>query len=89
MALWGGRSRPRLWEAAKQGRGARKGSLPASGGIRLSSSSLLSLTHSYNYVLGKETFLMHWPVSGDVEKKELLGQLEEFAEYMSTQGCKS
>lgn len=55
----------------------------------LSSPSLLSLTHSYNYVLGKETFLMHWPANGDVDKKELLGQLEGFAEYMSTHGCKS
>lgn len=89
MALWSGHYRPRLWEAAKQGRGIRKGSLHAPGGTRLSSPSLLSLTHSYSYVLGKETFLMHWPADGDVEKKELLGQLEGFSEYMSTHGCKS
>ena len=45
--------------------------------------------HSYTYVLGKETFLMHWPVQGDTEKKELLDQLEGFSEYVSTHGCES
>lgn len=84
MALWSGHCWPRLWEAAKEGRGA-----PCLCGPQDSSPALLSLTHSYNYVLGKETFLMHWPANGDVEKKELLGQLEGFAEYMSNHGCKS
>ncbi|XP_005859252.1 PREDICTED: complement C3 isoform X2 [Myotis brandtii] len=52
-------------------------------------SDLWRVKSDYNYVLGKETFLMHWPADGDVEKKELLGQLEGFSEYMSTHGCKS
>ncbi|XP_066128810.1 complement C3-like [Saccopteryx bilineata] len=52
-------------------------------------SDLWRVTSDYVYVLGKETFLMHWPASGDVEKKELLGQLEGFSEYVSTHGCKS
>ncbi|XP_027990461.2 complement C3-like [Eptesicus fuscus] len=52
-------------------------------------SDLWRVKSDYNYVLGKETFLMHWPANGDVDKKELLGQLEGFAEYMSTHGCKS
>nr|KAF6349208.1 hypothetical protein mMyoMyo1_011763 [Myotis myotis] len=52
-------------------------------------SDLWRVKSDYNYVLGKETFLMHWPADGDVKKKELLGQLEGFSEYMSTHGCKS
>ncbi|XP_054417986.1 complement C3-like [Pteronotus mesoamericanus] len=52
-------------------------------------SDLWRVNLDYYYVLGKETFLMHWPASGDMEKKELLGQLEGFSEYMSTHGCKS
>ncbi|KAB0400193.1 hypothetical protein E2I00_009480 [Balaenoptera physalus] len=43
----------------------------------------------YTHVLGKETFLMHWPVDGAVGKKELLDQLEGFSEYMRTHGCES
>uniref|UniRef100_A0A671E4U9 Complement C3 n=1 Tax=Rhinolophus ferrumequinum TaxID=59479 RepID=A0A671E4U9_RHIFE len=52
-------------------------------------SDLWRVKSDYTYVLGKETFLMHWPENGDVEKKELLGQLEGFSEYMSTHGCES
>lgn len=55
----------------------------------LSSPSLPCLTHSYIYVLGQKTFLMQWPAYGDVDKKELLDQLERFSEYMSTHGCES
>uniref|UniRef100_A0A8C7EXQ7 NTR domain-containing protein n=1 Tax=Neovison vison TaxID=452646 RepID=A0A8C7EXQ7_NEOVI len=36
-----------------------------------------------------KTFLMQWPADGDVDKKELLDQLERFSEYMSTHGCES
>ncbi|KAG8523186.1 Complement C3 [Galemys pyrenaicus] len=53
------------------------------------SSSLWRIKSNYTYVLGKETFLMHWPADEDVGKKELLGQLEEFSEYMHTHGCQS
>ncbi|XP_019600514.2 complement C3 isoform X1 [Rhinolophus sinicus] len=52
-------------------------------------SDLWRVKSDYTYVLGKETFLMHWPENGDVGKKELLGQLEGFSEYMSTHGCES
>lgn len=83
MALWSGHYR---LKAARQGRGSRQGSLHASGALL---TFLLSLTHSYTYVLGKKTFLMHWPANGDVEKKELLSQLEGFSEYLGTHGCKS
>ncbi|XP_036985014.2 complement C3-like [Artibeus jamaicensis] len=52
-------------------------------------SDLWRVRSDYIYVLGKETFLMHWPAQGDMEKKELLDQLEGFSEYVSTHGCKS
>ncbi|KAM5233005.1 complement C3-like isoform 1-T1 [Hipposideros larvatus] len=52
-------------------------------------SDLWRVKSDYIYVLGKETFLMHWPADGDVGKKELLGQLEGFSEYMGTHGCES
>lgn len=52
-------------------------------------SDLWRIKSDYTYVLGKETFLMHWPANGDMEKKDLLEQLEGFSEYMSIQGCKS
>lgn len=52
-------------------------------------SDLWRVRSDYIYVLGKETFLMHWPAQGDTEKKELLDQLEGFSEYVSTHGCKS
>ncbi|XP_036097111.1 complement C3-like [Molossus molossus] len=52
-------------------------------------SDLWKVKSDYTYVLGKKTFLLHWPVNGDVEKKELLSQLEEFSEYLGTHGCKS
>ncbi|XP_024412554.2 complement C3-like isoform X1 [Desmodus rotundus] len=52
-------------------------------------SDLWRVKLDYTYVLGKETFLMHWPVQGDTEKKELLDQLEGFSEYVSTHGCES
>ncbi|XP_037360259.1 complement C3-like [Talpa occidentalis] len=52
-------------------------------------SSLWRIKSDYIYVLGKETFLMRWPADGDVDKRELLGQLEEFSEYMHTHGCQS
>ncbi|XP_058381406.1 complement C3-like [Diceros bicornis minor] len=50
-------------------------------------SDLWRVKSDYTYVLGKETFLMRWPASGDVGKKELLRQLEGFSEYMRTHGC--
>ncbi|XP_071069763.1 complement C3-like [Dasypus novemcinctus] len=43
----------------------------------------------YIYSLGKETFLMHWPAKGDTGRKDLLDQLEEFSEYLTTHGCKT
>ncbi|XP_037674473.1 complement C3-like isoform X2 [Choloepus didactylus] len=43
----------------------------------------------YTYILGKETFLMHWPADGDESKKELFGQLEEFSEHLHAQGCRT
>ncbi|XP_006875218.1 PREDICTED: complement C3-like [Chrysochloris asiatica] len=43
----------------------------------------------YTYVLGKETFLMHWPAEKDVDKKDILAQLQEFSEYMHVHGCES
>ncbi|EHH29608.1 hypothetical protein EGK_10081, partial [Macaca mulatta] len=46
-------------------------------------------SHSYSYVLGRETFLMLWPADGDASKKELRKQLDEFSEYMRTHGCES
>uniref|UniRef100_A0A673U5V9 Complement C3 n=1 Tax=Suricata suricatta TaxID=37032 RepID=A0A673U5V9_SURSU len=52
-------------------------------------SDLWRVKSHYIYVLGKETFLMNWPAEGDVGKKELLGQLEGFSEYISTHGCES
>ncbi|XP_068393147.1 venom factor-like [Eschrichtius robustus] len=52
-------------------------------------SDLWRVKSEYTHVLGKETFLMHWPVDGAVGKKELLDQLEGFSEYMRTHGCES
>lgn len=52
-------------------------------------SDLWKVKSDYTYVLGKETFLMHWPADGDMGKKELRGHLEGFSEYLSTHGCKS
>uniref|UniRef100_A0A8C9AIU8 Complement C3 n=1 Tax=Prolemur simus TaxID=1328070 RepID=A0A8C9AIU8_PROSS len=52
-------------------------------------SDLWRVKSDYTYVLGKETFLMHWPSDRDMSKKELLDQLEEFSEYMHTHGCES
>ncbi|XP_016008927.2 complement C3 isoform X1 [Rousettus aegyptiacus] len=52
-------------------------------------SDLWKVKSDYTYVLGKETFLMHWPADGDMGKKELRGNLEGFSEYLSTHGCKS
>ncbi|XP_065729902.1 complement C3-like [Phocoena phocoena] len=52
-------------------------------------SDLWKVKSEYTHVLGKETFLMHWPVDGAVGKKELLDQLEGFSEYMRTHGCES
>ena len=51
--------------------------------------SLPPLAHRYIHVLGKETFLMHWPANGTVGKKELLDQLAGFSDYMHTHGCES
>ncbi|XP_044111335.1 complement C3-like [Neovison vison] len=50
---------------------------------------LWKVKSAYIYVLGQKTFLMQWPADGDVDKKELLDQLERFSEYMSTHGCES
>ncbi|XP_012496951.1 PREDICTED: complement C3 isoform X2 [Propithecus coquereli] len=52
-------------------------------------SDLWRVKSDYIYVLGKETFLMHWPSDRDMSKKELLDQLEEFSEHMHTHGCES
>nr|XP_031545441.1 complement C3 isoform X2 [Vicugna pacos] len=52
-------------------------------------SDLWRVKSEYFHVLGKETFLMHWPADGAVGKKELLDQLEGFSEYMHTHGCES
>uniref|UniRef100_A0A8D2JPN4 Complement C3 n=1 Tax=Sciurus vulgaris TaxID=55149 RepID=A0A8D2JPN4_SCIVU len=52
-------------------------------------SDLWRVKSEYNYALGKETFLMLWPADGDGAKKEELGQLEGFAEYMGNHGCES
>ncbi|XP_023588835.1 complement C3-like [Trichechus manatus latirostris] len=43
----------------------------------------------YTHVLGKETFIMHWPADQDAGKKEFLAQLEGFSEYMHTHGCQT
>uniref|UniRef100_A0A8D0JNM5 Complement C3 n=2 Tax=Sus scrofa TaxID=9823 RepID=A0A8D0JNM5_PIG len=52
-------------------------------------SDLWRVKSEYTHVLGKETFLMHWPAEGTAGKKELLDQLEGFSEYMRTHGCES
>lgn len=75
--------------SCRSGRRSRTGRAPRLQGTRLSSPSLPSLTHSYIYVLSKETFLMNWPAEGNVGKKEFLDQLKGFSEYMSTHGCES
>ncbi|KAM9242670.1 complement C3-like [Dugong dugon] len=43
----------------------------------------------YTHVLGKETFIMHWPADQDAGKKEFLAQLEGFSEYMHIHGCQT
>ncbi|DAA27965.1 TPA: hemolytic complement-like [Bos taurus] len=52
-------------------------------------SDLWRVKSEYIHVLGKETFLMHWPANGTVGKKELLDQLAGFSDYMHTHGCES
>uniref|UniRef100_G3T2J6 Complement C3 n=1 Tax=Loxodonta africana TaxID=9785 RepID=G3T2J6_LOXAF len=52
-------------------------------------SDLWRVSPCYTHVLGKKTFLMHWPADQDVGKKEFLAQLEGFSEYMSTHGCQT
>uniref|UniRef100_A0A8C3YEF3 Complement C3 n=1 Tax=Catagonus wagneri TaxID=51154 RepID=A0A8C3YEF3_9CETA len=52
-------------------------------------SDLWRVKSEYTHVLGKETFLMHWPAEGAAGRKELLDQLEGFSEYMRTHGCES
>uniref|UniRef100_A0A8C6CSB2 Complement C3 n=1 Tax=Moschus moschiferus TaxID=68415 RepID=A0A8C6CSB2_MOSMO len=52
-------------------------------------SDLWRVKSEYIHVLGKETFLMHWPTNGSVGKKELLDQLAGFSDYMHTHGCES
>ncbi|XP_064136692.1 complement C3-like isoform X2 [Loxodonta africana] len=52
-------------------------------------SDLWRVRSDYTHVLGKKTFLMHWPADQDVGKKEFLAQLEGFSEYMSTHGCQT
>ncbi|XP_014448350.1 complement C3 [Tupaia chinensis] len=52
-------------------------------------SDLWKIKSDYAYVLGKETFIMPWPADGDVTKKDLLGQLDGFSEYMTTHGCET
>lgn len=39
------------------------------------------------YVLSKDTFIMHWPAKEDVDKKNLLAELEAFSEYIYLYGC--
>ncbi|XP_049643939.1 complement C3 alpha chain-like isoform X2 [Suncus etruscus] len=41
------------------------------------------------YILSKDTFIMHWPGKEDVDKKDLLAELEEFSEYIHLYGCMS
>ncbi|OWK12054.1 C3, partial [Cervus elaphus hippelaphus] len=52
-------------------------------------SDLWRVKSEYIHVLGKETFLMHWPANGTAGKKELLDQLAAFSDYMHTHGCES
>ncbi|XP_061008141.1 complement C3-like [Dama dama] len=52
-------------------------------------SDLWRVKSEYIHVLGKETFLMHWPANGTAGKKELLDQLAGFSDYMHTHGCES
>lgn len=89
MTLWSGHCRLLAPGACQAGQKGESGSSPHLPGTRLSSPPLPSLAHRYTHVLGKETFLMHWPAEGTAGKKELLDQLEGFSEYMRTHGCES
>lgn len=75
-----------LHRAGQRGKSERSPHFQSS---RLSSLSLPPLIHRYIHVLGKETFLMHWPANGTAGKKELLDQLTAFSDYMHTHGCES
>ncbi|XP_075400207.1 complement C3-like [Tenrec ecaudatus] len=53
------------------------------------SSDLWRVKSEYIYVLGKETFLMHWPAAEDSSNKNVLANLQDFAEYLHAHGCES
>lgn len=54
-------------------------------------SDLWKVKSDYTYILGKDTFLMLWPAAGDgdVRRRKLLAELQEFSEYLTTHGCQS